>query len=423
MKRIPPSKELSLLAEELRQRNDVPDLLGELVRLGGRRMIQELLEGEVTERLGRERYERRGEGPRGYRNGYKTRTLRTAEGVIEVDVPQVRDTEEVLRLAVWEALRRRTDVLDRLVVEMYTRGLSTRDIEDALREATGGESVLARSTVSRISDALWEDYEAFSQRDLSGLDIVYLFADAVYESLRQQAGLKEGILVTWGIQGDGSKVLIHLSLGNKESYEDWLDHFRDLVRRGLPTPLTVTTDGAPGLIKAVEAIWPEAERIRCWVHKMRNVLDKVPEEVRQVLKPYLEAVRDAPDIETGRRLAEEVLARFGDAYPSAMRSFEEDLEASLAHLKLPAVHRKHVRTTNLIERSFEEQRRRAKVIPRFRTEKECLKLVFATLWQASERWRRIRFSEHELKQLQRYRQERQSRRQKPNQDERTATVA
>jgi transposase-like protein len=423
MKRIPPSMRLSLLAEELRRKNDVRDLVGELFRLGGRRMIQELLEGEVTERLGREPYERRGDGPRGYRNGYKTRKLRTAEGVIAVDVPQVRDTEELIRLAVWEALRRRTDVLDQLVLEMYTRGLSTRDIEDALSEATGGKRVLSRSTVSRISETLWKDYEAFGQRDLSGVDVVYLFADAIYESLRQQAGLKEGILVTWGILGDGSKVLIHLSLGNKESYEDWLEHLRDLVRRGLQTPLTVTTDGAPGLIKAVEAIWPEAARIRCWVHKMRNVLDKVPEEVRPLLKPYLEAVRDAPDIETGRRLAEEIVARFGDAYPSAMRSFQEDLEASLAHLELPAVHPRHIRTTNLIERSFGEERRRAKVIPRFRTEKECLKLVFATLWQASERWRRIRFSEHERRQLERYRQERQSRRRQRNHQERTATVA
>ncbi len=422
MKRIPPSMALSLLAEGFRQENDPRDLLGELMRFGGRRAVEELLEAEVTEKLGRERYERRGDGPQGYRNGYKKRKLRTAEGVIEVKVPQVRDTEELFQMAIWEALRRRTEVLDQLVLEMYTRGLSTRDIEDALREATGGR-VLSRSTVSRISDVLWEEYEAFCQRDLSGVDIVYLFADAIYESLRQQAGLKEGILVTWGILGDGSKVLIHLSLGNKESYEDWLEHFRDLVRRGLPTPLTVTTDGAPGLIKAVEAIWPEAERIRCWVHKMRNVLDKVPEEVRPVLKPYLEAVRDAPDIETGRRLAEEVVARFGDDYPSAMRCFQEDLEASLAHLELPAVHRKHVRTTNLIERSFEEERRRAKVIPRFRTEKECLKLVFASLWQASERWRRIRFSEHERKQLDRYRQVRQSRRRRPNQEERKATVA
>ncbi|HCJ10112.1 MAG TPA: IS256 family transposase, partial [Clostridiales bacterium] len=118
---------------------------------------------------------------------------------------------------------------------------------------------------------------------------------------RRQARLKEGILVTWAVLLDGSKVLTHMSLGNRESYEDWLEHLRDLVRRSFPTPLRVTTDGAPGLIKAACAIWPEAERIPCWVHKMGNVLDKVPEEVQPLLKPYLEAVRGAPDIETGRR--------------------------------------------------------------------------------------------------------------------------
>ncbi len=421
MTRIPPSARLSLLAEELRRKNDVDDLAGEFFRLGGRKFPRELVEAETTEKLGREPYERRQDAPAGCRNGYKPRKVRTAEGVIEVDVPQVRDTEEPFRLALWEALRQRTDVLDRLAVEMYTRGLSTRDIEDALREATGDEMVLSRSSVSRITEALWEDFEAFAQRDLSGLDVVYLFLDAVYESLREQAGLKEGILVSWGILSDGSKVLIHLSLGNKESYEDWLDHLRDLVRRGLGIPLTVTTDGAPGLIKAVEAIWPEAERIRCWVHKMRNVLNKVPEEVRPVLKPYLEALRDAPDHETGQRLADQIVARFECAYPSAMRALTEDLEASLAHLRLPPVHRKHIRTTNLIERSFEEERRRARVIPRFRSEKECLKLVFATLWRSSERWRRIRFSEHERRQLERYRQERRA--QAAQQEERTATVA
>ncbi len=155
---------------------------------------------------------------------------------------------------------------------------------------------------------------------------------------------------------------------------------------------------------------------------MRNILDKVPEEVRPILKAYLEAVRDAPDYETGRRVADEILDRFEGAYPSTMRAFSDDLEASLAHLKLPYVDRRHVRTTNLIERSFEEERRRAKVIPRFRTEKECLKLVFATLWRSSERWRRIRFSEHERRQLERYRQERAAR-QTAQPDGKAATVA
>ncbi len=157
-------------------------------------------------------------------------------------------------------------------------------------------------------------------------------------------------------------------------------------------------------------MWPEAERIRCWVHKMRNVLDKVPQEVRPLLKPCLEAIRDAPDIERGRRLVAEVVERFGREYPSAMGSLQEDLEASLAHLRLPAAHRRHVRTTNLVERSFEEERRRARVLPCCRSERECLKLVLAVLWRASERWRRVRFSEHEQRELQRYLEERRRQR-------------
>lgn len=277
---------------------------------------------------------------------------------------------------------------------------------DALAELAPGEgSLLSRSGVSRLTERLWEEYEQFSQRDLSDLEVVYLFADAVYESLRRQVGMKEGLLVTWTILADGSKVLVHLCLGNQESTEHWLEHFRDLVRRGLPAPLTATTDGAPGLIRAVETMWPEAERIRCWVHKMRNVLDKVPPAEQGDLKPYLQAVRDAPDYATGKWLADELIERFERSYPSAMRSFAEDLDASLAHLKLPAVHRKAVRTTNLVERSFEEERRRAKVLPRFRGEKECLKLVYAVLWRASERWRRVTFTEVERRLLERYREE------------------
>jgi transposase-like protein len=422
MTRIPPSKRLSQMASELSSRTDAEDLAGQLARLGARKLIQELLEAEVSETLGRDPYERGGKA-RGHRNGYKVRRLLTAEGALPVNLPQVRDTDEPFRSELWRGMRKRTDVLEQLVLEMYVRGLSTRDIEDALREVGGDQPLLSRSSVSRLSETLWEEYEAFAQRDLGGYDVIYLFADAVYESLREQAGLKEGILATWAILADGGKALIHLSLGNKESYEDWLEHLRDLLRRGLGIPLTVTTDGAPGLIKAVEAIWPEAERIRCWAHKMRNVLDKVPDETRSMLKPYLEAIRDAPDHLTGQRHAQWVLTEFAGSYPSAMRSLADDLPASLAHLKLPPVHRRHVRTTNLVERAFEEERRRAKVIPRFRGEKECLKLVFGTLWRASERWRRVRFSELERRQIECYRQERQAERHKDDQTRKVTVVA
>ena len=407
MTRIPPSQHLDQVVRQLSNQHEGADLTSALLRAGARKTIQELLEAEVTELLGRDRYERRETEATGYRNGYKRRRLDTAEGRLEIELPQVRDTAEPYQSAFWQALQRRTEVLEHLVVELYVRGLSTRDIEDALTDLGDDTGpLLSRSSVSRVTETLWEEYDAFAQRDLSGIEVVYLFADAVYESLRQQAGVREGLLVTWAICADGSKELVHLSLGNHERSQSWLEHFRDVVRRGLPIPLTVTTDGAPGLIQAVEASWPEAERIRCWVHKMANVLDKVPDEVRPRLKAWLQAIRDAPDYHHGRALAEQVMAEFDRDYPAAMRSLSDDLEASLAHLKLPAMHRRYIRTTNLVERSFAEERRRAKVLPRFRSERECLKLVFGVLWRTSQRWNRVRFTEHEQRQIDAYRQQR-----------------
>jgi transposase-like protein len=287
---------------------------------------------------------------------------------------------------------------------MYARGLSTRDIEDLLKDLSedGQTMLLSRSSVSEVTEVLWEEYEAFTKRDLSSFDVVYLFADAVYESLKKQAGCKQAVLVSWGILRDGSKVLLHMSLGNRESQESWLEHFRSLVSRGLPTPLTVTSDGAPGLIAAIEAMWPESERIRCWFHKMANVLDKAPDAQRETVKRLLLDVRDAPDHETGQVRAAAFIEVYRTSLPSAVACFEDDLEASLNHLKLPTLHQKSIRSTNLVERGFEEERRRSKVIPKFRSEKECLKLVFATLWRASERWLKVKFTEMERRQLDAY---------------------
>jgi putative transposase len=253
--------------------------------------------------------------------------------------------------------------------------------------------------VSGITEALWDEYEAFQQRDLADFPVLYIFLDALYEALRRQGRPREGLLCAWGICEDGRKVLLHLSVGNTESYESWREFLRDLVKRGLPTPLTVTTDGAPGLLRAVDEVWPHSLRVRCWAHKMRNILAKVPEEAQAEVKAFLEAVRDAPTPDAGRQAAESVLERFGTAYPSAMHCFSDDLEARLVHLELPLAHRKYVRTTNLIERSFEEERRRTKTLPRFFTERSGLKLAFAVLWRASHRWQRVHISSLERKQL------------------------
>jgi putative transposase len=226
------------------------NIVSALVETVTRLVVQELLEGEQAEFLGgRGRYERRGEGQSGSRNGYEPSRVRTAEGAIEVAVPQVRGAGEPFRSSLMSFLDGNSEVLERLVTEMYARGLSTRDVEDAFRDATG-EVLLSKSAVSEITDRLWEDYQQFVARDLSDIAVEYLFVDAVFESLRRH-GAKEAVLVCWCIASDGRKHLLHLAVGNKESQACWSEFFRNMLHRGLRVPTTITSDGAPGLINAI----------------------------------------------------------------------------------------------------------------------------------------------------------------------------
>jgi putative transposase len=407
MLRIAPSAKIREEIKRLLQ-DGVPeggDVTGLLLRLGAQRLAQELLEEEATDFLGRDRYVRHHSTDlhRGHRNGYEPSRVRTAEGDVPLQVPQLRQTPTPYQSRLLSFLRGHTDVLKRQVAEMYARGLSTRDIEDSLRDVTG-KRLISASGVSAVTERLWEEYQTFTRRDLSGFAVEYLFVDAIYESLRLQAGGAEGLLCAWGILADGRKVLLHLTLGSKESYRCWLGMLRDMVRRGLRPPISITSDGAPGLVRAIKEMWPKSLRLRCWVHRMRNVLDKVPAVARAEVKAHVAAIRDAPTYKEGCHTAQAVLARFERAYPTAMASLSGDLEASLAHLRLPVAHRKYVRTTNLIERSFLEERRRTKIIPRFFDERSCLKLVYATLVRASQRWQQIHFTDAERTELHRLRQ-------------------
>jgi len=404
MNSIPHVDRLAQVGQSLQQELSASqELAGGRVLRAAKMLVEQMLNAEVEQTLGRESYQRRDDGQAGYRNGYKERAVKTAEGKVQVEVPQVRGLEQPYCSPIWQNLGKRTAALEKLAIEMYARGLSTRDIEELLGELCDGadQTLLSKSAVSEVTEKLWQEYEAFCKRDLSGFDVVYVFCDAVYESLRR-CGASQAILVSWGICSNGGKVLLHLSTGSKESYDAWLEHLRSLVSRNLPLPLTVTTDGAPGLIKAVEAMWPESERIRCWFHKMQNILDKVPQEMREPLKRLLIEVRDACDYEQGKQRAAALIERYQRELPSAMACLGDDLEASLAHLKLPALQQKSVRTTNLCERSFVEERRRSKVIPHFFDERSCLKLVFATLLRASRRWRQVRFNKLAMQQLQAY---------------------
>ena len=236
---------------------------------------------------------------------------------------------------------------------MYTRGLSTRDIEDAFREVTG-DLLLSRTAVSALTDQLWADYQTFCERELSGFEVEYLFLDGVYESLRRLAGMKEGVLVAWGICRNGQKVLLHMALGNKENYSSWQDFIRDIQARGLQAPVLVTTDGAPGLTRAAEEAWPNSLRQRCLAHKIRNVIGKVPDYTQAEIKALVHGAYYAPNRKVAEMIAKDLLNRYQDRYPSAMKSFTNDLEACWSYLRCPSVYHKCIRTTNLLERAFVE---------------------------------------------------------------------
>src|SRR5579859_3013764 len=231
-----------LLRRGVSQRSEAPDdtLTSVLMRLGLEALLNRALEEERTDFLGRERYERAPtDQPAtervGYRNGYKPAHVDTAEGRVPLAVPQVRATDTPFHAQTLAAVRGRTAELERLVVELYVRGLSTRDIEDALRDPQTGACTLSRTAVSGITEELGHEYEAFQQRNLAEFSVLYVFLDALYEALRRQGLTREGLLCAWGICEDGRKVLLHLSVGNSESDENWCDFLRDLLKRGRPT--------------------------------------------------------------------------------------------------------------------------------------------------------------------------------------------
>lgn len=390
-KRIPPSekisKEILETISNLDANSSNQKLLGQLMQLSMRKLVQELLEKEVEKHIGRGYYQQ-GEVRNGYRNGYKPSHLKTSESKLPVEKPQVADSLEGFKSSIWQHIKGNTDRLEQIAVEMYVRGCSTRDIEKLLKDENGS-ILLSKSSVSQLNQRLYEEYETFCKADLSDYDIVYIFADAVYESLRLHKSRKEGILVVWGILSSGAKVLLTMKLGNKESYDDWLEAFRDLKKRGLAEPVLGVSDGAPGLIAAFEQVFPKTLRQRCLVHKKRNILNKLPSEVVPEVKLYLNSVYFAADINSAQREAKAFEDRFTNLYPSAVKSFEEDLDACLNHLRCPVRHRRYITSTNLAERAFLEQRRRTKVIPRFFEEKSGLKLAFASLIRASQSWRKV----------------------------------
>jgi transposase-like protein len=395
---IRPSEEKHKLFRELIERGD-PELFREFFKRGMEKLLQESVEGEVTDFLGRAWYEHRPEkaSKAGYRNGYYDRQVSTAEGPLRIRQPRVRETDEPFESKILAQLDRLEDKLKELAGEMYVRGLSTRDIEETFVDDQGN-ALLSRSSVSRFNEKLNEEYESFRKRDLSEFDVAYLFADGVYEAIRSYTS-NQAILCAWGICGDGTKILLHVAAVQSESAEAWTAFFEDMLNRGLRQPLLVTSDGAKGIHKAIGQCFPRAERQRCIAHKLRNILVKLPKDKQQAVLEKIRAVYYAPDEETARLLAAHVIEQYAAVYPAAMQTFSEDLDACIVQLRYPSGHRRYIRTTNVIERAFEEEKRRTKIIPQHVHERGAIGLVFAVLWRASISWQRVQMTQLELTQL------------------------
>jgi len=322
----------------------------ELVKLATRLIVEEALEGEAGDALGREYYEHGAQPGQGYRNGYRPGRLKTAEGRMEYSAPQIAGRDEPFRSAIREHLKGHTQGLEDLAIEMLARGLSVRDIEDAFKDETG-RLLLSKTAVSQLGERLWEDYRAFTQRDLSEYEITYLFVDGIAERLRPGAK-REPVLAAWGFTIEGRRVLLHMMAGSKEDAETVTAFFEDMKRRGLNDPLLVTSDGAPGIIKAIEICFPRAARQRCLAHRMRNLAAKVPEDVWPDFKVRAQAAYQAPSRAIARELAVGVDADYSRKYDSAVACFMDDFEACIAHQRFPVTHRRAIRTPSRTVRTI-----------------------------------------------------------------------
>jgi putative transposase len=387
---VPPSAEIEQRIDQLLAVGvgDNPrESLSELARLGARLIIQRAVEDEFDAWLGRARYERRPESQRGLRNydsglrnGFRPRRVQTAEGELQIDVPQVREAAETFASKLFPRTPKllRTEPLKALVIGAFVRGLSMRDVESLCEQAGLGK--LSKSTASRICEELKERFEAFKRRSLYEIRLVALFLDATFISVRP-SGPKEGVLVAWGFTADGERVLLEVMLGMRESYEDWQALGRDLIARGLGAPMLIVADGAPGLIRAIEHCWPASDRQRCCVHRARNLYAKLPERERERVKhAYWQALDEAINERDAKQRLQALVDELDkDGFTAAAKCLADDLDALVVHLRYPLRHRRRWRSTNLLERSLGEVKRRTKVMGRFPGEDSCLTLVWAVL--------------------------------------------
>jgi transposase-like protein len=382
-------------------------VIEQVARLSVRLTFQGVVEEIVCEELGRSRYERRGaDSPEGYRNGWQQpRTIKTALGPVEVQRPKLRHAHAALCDRRFGQGVSRTNALETLVISCWVRGLSDRDLEAMLVEVFGQDAGISRTTASRICQRLRAEFDTWCRRDLSGTRIDDLYLDGSFFKLHPKARA-EPVLAAWGIDTCGKPVFLGLAPGAAESTDAWRALLADLTDRGLGAPLLVISDGGKGLGAAIECRFPASLHQRCVVHVCRNLIAKVPTHAQDQVKGDYWAIFDHIEqdgqaaVAEARRRAKRFIAKWRPPYPAAVACVADNLDALTVHLLFPAEHRKRIRHSNLIERTFGETRRRVKVIGRPPGERSCLSLVWAVLERASKGWRGLTMTPKALRRLQ-----------------------
>ncbi|HSB32374.1 MAG TPA: IS256 family transposase [Candidatus Sulfobium mesophilum] len=381
MKKSLSKKSKKVIEEGMEEFMALPSLL-ELTRIGAKMMLQSALEEEVTAYLQRDYYERTG-GAKGSRSGSKPRTVKIGGGDIGLKMPQTRNSGGPFHSRVVPPRVTQMDEIQEIIPLLYMNGLSSRKVKKAVGKLVGRKG-LSHQNVLRISGRIVDEFNTWKKRDLSALKPVYLVVDGIRLGVRAATTEKETVLVAWAFLEDGSREPVSVSLGNRESYSAWKGFLEDLVKRGMSEPMLMVIDGCPGLIKAVNEVFPDSDKQRCTKHRTDNVLDKVLDQDKKAVKESVRKVFYASTYEHAKEAVEMFKKKWGMKYPSAVGCLTEDIESCLTYYRYPYQHWLRIRTTNVVERGFREVKRRVKPAGRFHNEERALTMVY---WQLKElRW-------------------------------------
>ena len=373
---------------------DSRSALDGLLREGARTLLQSAIEAEVAEYLAAHRDARDEQGRQlVVRNGHlPERDLVTGVGPVRIEQPRVRDRREGKRFSsqLLPPFMRRVPSVDALIPVLYLKGISTGDFSEALEAILGPNATgLSSANIVRLKEGWQKDYETWAARDLSGKRYVYWWADGVYFNVRLEPD-RPCMLVLMGTLEDGTKELVAVWDGQRESKESWTEVLRALKARGLPQgPKLAVGDGALGFWAALEEVFPEVREQRCWVHKTANVLDKLPKRVQPHAKALLHEMYLAPTKADASKAFERFIREYEAKYPKAAECLRKDRDVLFTFYDFPAEHWAHLRTSNPIESTFATVRHRTRQTKGCGSRLATLTMVFKLAAQAEKHWRRL----------------------------------